>query len=132
MNALLDTSVVVRYFMQDQPHLALASTRIVDSEDHLLVSDVAIAEVAHVLMSTYRVPRERVVDQLVAFLRRDNVGTLNVPKEIVLSALAKCRPSGFVSIPDALIWAAASAEDAPVYTFDRRFPAEGITVLPPR
>ena len=132
MTALLDTSVVVRYFMQDQPHLALASTQIVESEDHLHVSDVAIAEVAHVLMSTYRVPRERVVDQIVAFLRRENVGTLNIPKEVILAALAKCRPSGRVSIPDALIWAAARSEDVPVYTFDRRFPTEDITVLSPR
>ena len=132
MSALLDTSVVVRYFMQDQPHLALASTRVVESEDHLQVSDVAIAEVAHVLMSTYRVPRERVVDQIVAFLRRDNVGTLNIPKEVVLAALAKSRPSGRVSIPDALIWAAARSEDLPVYTFDRRFPTEEVTVLSPR
>ena len=132
MNALLDTSVVVRYFMQDQPHLGSASTRVVEGEDQLLVSDVAIAEVAHVLMSTYRVPRERVVDQIVAFLRRDNVGTLNIPKEVVLAALAKCRPSGRVSIPDALIWAAARSEALPVYTFDRRFPTEEVTVLSPR
>lgn len=131
MNALLDTSVVVRYFMQDQPHLALASTRVLEGEDRLFVSDVAIAEVAHVLMSTYRIPRERVIDQLVAFLLRDNVGTLSIPKELVLGALAKCRPSGRVSIPDALIWASARAEGTPVYTFDRRFPAEGITVLSP-
>lgn len=131
MNALLDTSVVVRYFMQDQPHLALASTRVVEGEDRLFVSDVAIAEVAHVPMSTYRIPRERVIDQLVAFLLRDNVGTLSIPKELVLGALAKCRPSGRVSIPDALIWASARVEGTPVYTFDRRFPAEGITVLSP-
>ena len=132
MSALLDTSVVVRYFMQDQPYHALASTRVVESEDRLLVSDVAIAEVAHVLMSTYRLPRGLVVDQLVAFLRRDNVDTLNIPKTLTLAALAKCRPSGRVSIPDALIWAAARAEDEPVYTFDRRFPSEGVTVLSPR
>ena len=131
MNALLDTSVVVRYFMQDQPHLGSASTRVIESQEQLLVSDVAIAEVAHVLMSTYRVPRAHVVDQLVAFLRRDNVDTLNIPKALTLAALAKCRPSGRVSIPDALIWAAARAEETPVYTFDRRFPSEGIAVLSP-
>jgi len=132
VTALLDTSVVVRYFMQDQPLLASASTRVVESEEQLLVSDVAIAEVAHVLMSTYRVPREQVVDQLVAFLRRDNVSTLNTPREVVLAALAKCRPSGRVSISDVLIWAVARAEELPVYTFDRRFPTEGITVLSPQ
>lgn len=132
MTALLDTSVVVRYLMQDQPHLALASARVIHSEESLLISDVAIAEVAHVLMSNYRVARERVVDQLVMFLQRDNIDTLNLPKELVVVALAKCRPSGRVSIPDALIWAAARSEDLPVYTLDRRFPPEDITVLSPR
>ena len=132
MRALLDTSVVVRYLMQDHPYLAPASARVIENEDLLLLSDVAIAEVAHVLMSTYGVARERVVDQLVALLRRGNIDTFSLPKELALGALAKCRPSGRVSIPDALIWTAARAESLPVYTFDRRFPTEGITVLSPQ
>ena len=132
MSALLDTSVVVRYLMRDQPDLAAASARVIENEDLLLVSDVAIAEVAHVLMSTYGVARERVVDQLMALLQRDNIDTLHLPKELTVDALAKCRPSRRVSIPDALIWTAARAEDLPVYTLDRRFPAGGITVLSPQ
>ena len=132
MSALLDTSVVVRYLMRDQPDLAAASARVIENEDLLLVRDVAIAEVAHVLMSTYGVARERVVDQLMALLQRDNVDMLHLPKELAIGALAQCRPSGRVSIPDALIWTAARAEDLPVYTLDRRFPAGGITVLSPQ
>ena len=132
MSFLLDTSVVVRYLMRDQPDLAAASARVIENEDLLLVSDVAIAEVAHVLMSTYGVARERVVDQLMALLQRDNVDMLHLPKELAIGALAKCRPSGRVSIPDALIWAAARTENLSVYTFDRRFPAGGITVLSPQ
>ena len=83
-------------------------------------------------MSTYGVARERVVDQLMALLQRDNVDMLHLPKELAIGAWAKCRPSGRVSIPDALIWTAARAEDLPVYTLDRRFPAGGITVLSPQ
>ena len=67
-----------------------------------------------------------------ALLQRDNVDMLHLPKELAIGALAKCRPSGRVSIPDALIWAAARTENLSVYTFDRRFPAEGITVLSPQ
>ena len=72
------------------------------------------------------------MDHLTFLLRKDNVDILNHPKERVLNALAMCRPSRRVSIPDALIWAAARSEDVPVYTFDRRFPTEEITVLSPR
>ena len=52
--------------------------------------------------------------------------------EVLLSGLELCRPSGRVSVPDALIWAMARAQPpSVVYTFDRRFPAEGIELREP-
>ena len=132
MRGLLDTSVVVRYLTGDPPHLFPASVRLIDGEDDLLISDVAIAETAHVLTSYYGASREIVVDHLATLLERDNIDTPYCPKELVARALTKCRPSGRVSIPDALIWAVARSEDIPVYTLDRRFPAGGITVLSPQ
>ena len=40
-----------------------------------------------------------------------------------------CRPSGRVSIADAMIWAAARTDRASaIYTFDRRFPGDGIEI----
>ena len=132
MKALLDTSVVLRYLTGDPLHMARLSAQLIDGTDDLLISDVAIAEAAHVLTSYYGASRGEVVDHLAFLLRKDNVDTLNLPRELVLEALAKCRPSGRVSVPDALIWAAARSEALPVYTFDRRFPAEGISVLSPQ
>ena len=132
MKALLDTSVVLRYLTGDPLHMARLSAQLIDGTDDLLISDVAIAEAAHVLTSYYGASRGEVVDHLAFLLRKDNVDTLNLPRELVLEALAKCRPSGRVSVPDALIWAAARAENLSVYTFDRRFPAGGITVLSPQ
>lgn len=112
--------------------MARQSAWLIDGADDLLISDVVIAEATHVLTSYYGASRAEVVDHLTLLLQKDNVDTLNRPKELVLSALAKSRPSRRVSIPDALIWAAARAENLPVYTFDRRFPTEGITVLSPQ
>ena len=132
MRGLLDTSVVVRYLTGDPPHLFPASVRLIEGGDDLLVSDVVVAETAHVLTSYYGASREVVVDHLATLLERDNIDTPYCPKELVGRALAKCRPSRRVSIPDALIWAAALSEGVSVYTFDRRFPAEGITVLSPQ
>ena len=132
MKALLDTSVVLRYLTGDPLHMARLSAQLIDGTDDLRISDVAIAEAAHVLTSYYGASRGEVVDHLAFLLRKDNVDTLNLPRELVLEALAKCRPSGRVSVPDALIWAAARSEALPVYTFDRRFPAEGISVLSPQ
>ena len=71
--------------------------RLVDDHVELLISDVALVETAYVLASTYGVPRETVVDHLIALLRKANTTTFRLPKEHVLEALTLCRPSGRVS-----------------------------------
>jgi len=131
VRALLDTSVVVRYLTGDPPDLLPSSIRQIERGEDLVVTDVVIAETAHVLMSYYGASRSEVVEHLSSLLQRRNLEVLNLPKQLVLGALARCQPSGRVSIPDALIWAVARAEELPVYTFDRRFPADEVTVLPP-
>lgn len=124
--------MVVRYLTGDPPHLFPASLRLIDGGDDLLLSGVVVAETAHVLTSYYGASRAQVVDHLLLLLQKENIDMLHVPKELAIGALAECRPSGRVSIPDALIWAAARSEDLPVYTLDRRFPSENVTVLSPR
>jgi predicted nucleic acid-binding protein len=53
-------------------------------------------------------------------------------KALVITALLLCRPSGRVSFGDALIWAAARAHpSSAVYSFDERFPPEGIDLRRP-
>ncbi len=130
MTAILDTSVIVRYLLNSPRHMAEVSTAIINGTEDLIVTTDAIAEVAYVLgSSTYRVPRARIVDALSEFLQRRNVSLFRIEKGVVLRALELCRPSRRVSFADALIWAAARSAGQPVYTFDRRFPSDGIEVL---
>ena len=68
MNAV-DTSVLMRYLIQDDPEKGSAAARLLDGPEQLGVSPVALAETAFVLLRVYGVPRERVVDGLVALLR---------------------------------------------------------------
>ncbi len=132
MTALLDTSVLVRYLTGDPPEAADASAQIIDREPDLLITDVVIAETAYVLTSVYGVPRERAVDALVDLLRKANIDTFRLDKGFVLDALLLCRPSGRVSVADALVWAAARSQpDTAVYTLDQRFPEAGVAVLRP-
>jgi predicted nucleic acid-binding protein len=127
VTGLLDTSVVVRYLTGEPPHLAVQSASLIESDTPLLLPEVVIAEAAHVLVSRYRFGREAVVDALVGLVRRPNIRPLTLATESALAALLIARPSGRVSIPDALVWAHARESDSPVvYTFDRRFPADGI------
>ena len=127
MSDLIDTSVIVRYLTGDPPHLADLSARLIDSETDLVITDVVLLESAYVLGSVFGVPRERVVDQLVALLRRANIAACPARKEQMIEALQLCRPSGRVSFGDAMIWAVARFTGQAVCTLDERFPGGGIT-----
>ena len=127
MSGFLDTSVVVRYLTGDIPDLADRAAEIIEREDNLWITHVVLAETAHVLMTAYHFSRELVVDSLVALVQKQGISTHTVDKGLALQALLMCRPSGRVSIADALIWAEArSARSEAVYTFDQRFPSDGL------
>lgn len=127
MSGLLDTSVIVRYLTGDPPELAEQAAGIIDEVDGLLVTDVVLTETAYVLTSVYQVPREVVVDHLIAFLQKENIAPFVLDKSLVLHALLLCRPSGRVSFADAMVWAAArSASNKVVYSLDERFPGDGL------
>ncbi len=130
MSDLLDTSMLVRYLTGDPPDLAEVAAQVIDGDRVLLVTDVVIVETAYVLQSVYQVPRTAVVDSLVALLRKANLDTFRLDRDLVLRALLLCRPSGRVSFADALVWAAARSQaGTAVYSLDQRFPDDGITVL---
>lgn len=126
MTCLLDTSVVVRYLTDDPPHLGAAAAAIIDTEEPLMITESALAEIGHVLRRVYGIERANTIDLLVDFVRRRNIEVKNLDKSVVMTALAFCRPSGRVSLPDALIWASARTGpgETAIYTFDRRFPSD--------
>ena len=129
MSSFLDTSFVVRYLTGDPPELAERAAEIIDKEQGLLVTDVVLAETAYVLTSLYQLPRAIVVDHLPAFMQKYNVAPFGLDKDIVLQALLLCRPSVGVSFADSLIWAAArSSRNTVIYSFDTRFPEDGVEV----
>ena len=129
----VDTSVLVRYFVQDHPARGPAAQRLLDGERGVSISLVPIAETAFVLSRSYGVPREEVVDNLVGLLRKRNVQVMGGDKATTAAALLACRPSGRVSFADALISADARSHGvATIYTFDEHFPAEGLAVREPQ
>jgi predicted nucleic acid-binding protein len=129
MAALLDTSVVVRYLTGDPPRLAAEASRIIDGEEPLALTGVVIAESAYVLSTVYGVSRADLVDALIALIQRRNMATFEIDKSAVIQALLLTRPSKRVSFADAMVWAAARSAERPVYSFDDRFPGDGIELL---
>jgi len=127
---LVDPSVIVRYLIGDPPDLADRAAEILDADASLEVTDVAIVEAAYVLTSVYRVPRAEAVDSLVELLQKENIRPFRLEKSAVVEALLLCRPSGRVSFADAMIWAAArSGRVDIIYTFDGRFPENGVRLV---
>lgn len=109
--------------------MAQAARSILDSGQPLSITGVALAETAYVLGSNYQVPREEILDGLIALIRKRNIRVYETRKELATQALELCRPSNRVSFGDALIWAAARSAGARViYSFDARFPSDDIEV----
>lgn len=127
---VLDASFIVRYLTGQPAEQAGRARDLIEGDLLLGVTDVGIVESAYVLTSVYGMPREAVVDALVALIRRRNIMVLGSEQEYVVLGLLMCRRSGRVSFGDAMTWAAArSRRVVAVYTFDERFPSEGLTRL---
>lgn len=125
--AFIDTSVVVRYLTDDPPALAERAARLLEGEEQLIISEVVLVETAYVLTKVYEVPREATVDALVELVQRRNLALLHLPKPLALEALRLCRASGRIAFTDAFLWAQARhAGTDTVYTFDARFPSQGL------
>ena len=73
MRGFLDTSMVVRYLILDVPEMAERAAAVINGDEDLRIIGVVLAEVGHVLRSVYLLPRELVVDYLVAFVRKQNI-----------------------------------------------------------
>ena len=130
--SFLDTSTLVRYLLGLPEAMAERARSLIDSDRLLYLTGIVIAETAFVLTSFYKLPRETVIERLIECIQRENITTFGMEKALTVTGLSFCRPSGRISVPDALIWAAArSAGDSIVYTFDRRFPSEGIELRSP-
>jgi predicted nucleic acid-binding protein len=125
----LDTSVVIRYLVNDDRALAERAQRIIVGDTELSLTVGTLAEIAHVLTRVYGIPRAAVVDELIPLIRRSNVRLYGLDLALTIQALQLCRPSSRVSFADALLWASARTAGATViYSFDERFPADGLAV----
>lgn len=127
MSVFLDTSVIIRYLTRDHPDMFERAVQIIEGTDELIITEGVLGETAFVLSSVYRMSRQQTIDFMVALVERENISTYAMDKAFVLQGLIMCRPSGRVSVADAMIWAAArTAGASAIYTFDERFPSDSV------
>lgn len=127
--AFLDTSYVVRYLTNDPPDMAERASQVIDSDEVLMLSEMIVLESAYVLASVYKIPRPDIVDALSSLIQRRNLRLVQLSKPQALEALRLCRDSKRFSFVDAFLWAQARESGAEsIYSFDRRFPSQGLRI----
>ena len=115
-----DTSVLIRYFAEDDIPRAATAAELIDGDTTLMVSTTVILETLHVLRRTYGFSDALLGELLIAFLTRDNVELADADKGGVLAAISTNQGSTR-RIADAVIaMAAAQAGVDYIATFDAK------------
>lgn len=124
-----DSSVLIRYFAEDDPPRAFAAAGLIESDTILVVSTVVLTEVAHVLRTERSIGNPELASGLIAFVGRSNVELIDADRSTVIEALHASLSLSARRIPDALI--AAAAEHARcdwIAAFDRDFRSPAVPV----
>ena len=127
-----DTSVLVRYLVGTPVAQAQRATNLIDGDDEIGISPVALAECAHVLRTQYGVAQADVVESLIGLVQRENIRILGGRTDVLVETLVRARALHGRPIPDALIVAAAlDAGALPLATFDREQQRYGVATIEP-
>jgi len=115
--AVLDTSVLVRYLTHDDPVKATAAGALLHGavDAALVMPDVAVAELAFVLLRVYRWPVKKVADALRAVV---NHRAIEVPGKELWLDVAEDIEGGRGVVDAYLLRTAERAEIKDVMTFD--------------
>ncbi len=124
-----DTSVLIRYFAEDDPPRAFAAATLIDSEATLVVSTGVLLEVVHALRTEYGIQNPQLAEGLIAFLTRGRTELADADRETAVAGLRWSLRASARRIPDAIL--AAAAEHAgcdAIATFDERFASPTVPV----
>jgi predicted nucleic-acid-binding protein len=118
----LDTNVLARYIVRDEPRQTAAATRLIESsctpESPGLVSLIVLAELVWVLGQGYRYRREQIAGVLRRMLSADD---LRVERSELAWQALNLYEDGAADYADYLIGLCGRAEKAEAtFTFDRR------------
>ncbi len=127
-----DTSVLVRYLVGTPAAQASRAARLIDGEEEIGVSVVALAECAHVLRTQYGVGQADIIEALIGLVQRANVRIIDLRTDLAVELLVRARGLPGRPIPDALIVAAGLQANAlPLATFDRDQRRYGVATRDP-
>jgi predicted nucleic-acid-binding protein len=120
----LDTNVLARFYLNDEPRQAQIAARLLMEED-VFIPKTVLLELEWVMRGAARVPPAGIARSMVHLLSLDNV---RIEDEAVVRAALKAYAKG-VDFADAL-HAAASAGTSRFVTFDSRLAKRAARALP--
>jgi predicted nucleic acid-binding protein len=124
-----DSSVLVRYFAEDDPPRALAAAQLIDSDVTLVVSTAALLELVHVMRSEHGSTNPDLGTTLIRFLTRERVELVDADQGATVAAIRWSLRVSARRIPDAIIAAAAEhARCDAIVTYDERMESPTVPV----
>ena len=127
----VDTNVIVRYLVADDPGQSEAARSLLEQltpDNQGFICREVVIEAAWVLERSYRFPRTRIAQALMSLTASDSHVVENADDVVV--AAHRYRQGG-IGLSDLMILAAAERVGAaPLYTFDRRLARMQGAVLP--
>lgn len=117
MRLAVDTNILVRYLVQDDPAQAEVATRVMESGDTIVLTTLVLCETVWVLRRAYRFSPEIIEQTLRALIESEAVEVIDQEARVGLEMLG--RGGDFA---DGCILAAANAARCDrVLTFDETF-----------
>jgi predicted nucleic acid-binding protein len=124
-----DTSVLIRYFAEDDIPRAATAAALLDSDSTLIISTGVILETLHVLRTDYGFRNPDLAELLVRFLARSNVQLADADKGGVISAIYWTQSSSARRLPDAIISVTAHQAGVDfIATFDEKMASPTVPI----
>ncbi|MDO8638200.1 MAG: PIN domain-containing protein [Candidatus Daviesbacteria bacterium] len=120
MNKLIDSNLIVRYLIQDDPKKALAVRKLLENNKAtLLLTDIVTAELVWTLDSFYHLTRSEILEKLQSLLDLDSI---KANKEL-LSRSLQIYQTYNIDFIDAYLAAYCDAKKniKGIYSFDKDF-----------
>ncbi len=126
----LDTSVLLRYLTNDEPHLADEVGGLLSGPDPVGISSLVLLESAYALRGApYHRENPDIADTLIDLLAHSNVVLVDLSADLASAAMAGVRHLSARHIADALISAAVREAGATMLvTNDRKFASRLVPV----
>ena len=118
MMVLIDTNIIIRILLNDNPLLFKRAKELIEKEEKLLVLDPIVFEVFYVLENKiYNTPKNEAVLSVRRFLKQKKVVLEN--KELIELTLEKYSTNN-ISIPDSYLLARSELNNDKLLTFDKK------------